>query len=259
MSDRRKRAKTMFTHVDEPVSPQQLANSIYSLDAFQDVDENLTLVQPDGSIQFGSFIMKREGLQLDGEITQQDWIEFGQRLNQLKDSIQWILGDWANLGMDKADEWITDDDVIDEKSSNGKYKRLLEKTDYAYGTLSNFASVSRKIPFPRRRGNLTYSHHVEVAYNISDEEEQDYYLDLAEQGDENGILSVRKLRDLVRYKDSAPPNENPLDRVFVSAEKAYQTAQKQAENTSGGERQQWRVFAEEQARKWQELAKKLDQ
>lgn len=258
MSDRRKRAKDMFTSVDEPISPQDLANSIYSLDAFQDVDQNLTLVQPDGSIQFGNFIMKREGLELEGEITQEDWLEFGQRLNQLKDSIQWILGDWANLGIDNAENWV-EDSPTDDNTSKGKYKRLLEKTDYAYGTLSNFAAVSRKIPIPRRRGNLTYSHHVEVAYAILDEEEQDYYLDLAEKGDENGILSVRKLRDLVRYKGTLPPRDNPLDRAFVSAEKTYQTAQKQAEQATGGEREQWRVFAEEQARKWQELAEKLDQ
>lgn len=257
MSERRKRAKdNLLGSVNQEVSPEELDRSIYGFDMFKDVDRHLTTVQPDGSIQFGSFIMKREGLQLDGDISRDEWLEFGQRLNQLKDSIQWILGDWANLGLDHAADWVEDSDTEDN-SPTGKYERLVQQTDYSYKSLSNFAAVSRRIPFPRRRGNLSYSHHAEVAY-LDSEEKQDYYLDVAEQGDESGRLSVRKLRELIQGTPTLPASEQPLDKVISSAEKTYHNAKKQAERAKGGERMQWRTFAQQQAEKWRQLAEELD-
>lgn len=262
MSDRRKRAKdNLLGSVNQEVTPQELDKSIYGFDMFKDVDRHLTTVQPDGSIQFGSFVMKREGLQLDGDISRDEWLEFGQRLNQLKDSIQWILGDWANLGFDHLNDWVEDSDeetgLDQEKAIKSKYERLIQGTDYSYKTLSNFAAVSRRISFPRRRGNLTYTHHVEVAY-LNSEEQQDYYLDLAEKGDENGRLSTRKLRELIQGQSALPTHDHALDRVISSAEKSYYSAKKQAEQAKGGEREQWRNFAEQQAEKWRKLAEDLD-
>jgi len=262
MSNRRKRAKdNLLGSVNQEVSPEELDQSIYGFDMFKDVDRQLTTVQPDGSIQFGSFVMKREGLQIDGEISKEAWLEFGQRLNQLKDSIQWILGDWANLGFDHLNDWVEESDeelgLDQEKATKSKYERLIQGTDYSYKTLSNFAAVSRRIPFPRRRGNLTYTHHVEVAY-LDTEEQQDYYLELAEKGDESGRLSTRKLRELIHGQVALPTQGHALDKIITSAEKSYYTAQKQAVHAKGSQREQLRSFAQQQAEKWRKLAEDLD-
>ena len=58
-------------------------------------------------------------------------------------------------------------------------------------TWQNNASVCGRIEFSRRREELTYSHHAEVAYLEPDA--QDKYLQIAI----DNLLSVRKLRDLI--------------------------------------------------------------
>ena len=99
-----------------------------------------------------------------------DWQHLGETLTRMEGGLLWWLGDWLNYG---------------ERSYGEKYAQALDATDYSYQTLANAKWVASRFEFSprgensRRRINLTWSHHREVAR--MEPADQDYWLDLAEK------------------------------------------------------------------------------
>jgi len=81
-------------------------------------------------------------------------------------SIQWWIGDWVAYG---------------ERSYGETYTQAIEVTGQAYQTLNDVVWVARKFEFSRRRENLSWSHHREVA--ALEPPEQEGWLDLAERNE----------------------------------------------------------------------------
>ena len=65
-----------------------------------------------------------------------------------------------------------------ETSYGETYAQALDATDYSYQTLMDSKWISGRIKFSRRRENLSFSHHKEVA--ALDPEEQTFWLQRAE-------------------------------------------------------------------------------
>ena len=83
-----------------------------------------------------------------------DWLDEGREivkrereLDGARDSLAWQMGDWA----------------VDRETSYGDMVRLAAELDIPVGTLKNRASVARRIEPSRRRDDLSWSHHAEVA------------------------------------------------------------------------------------------------
>ena len=105
-------------------------------------------------------VRKQDGLALEGcevsvtgltiaeGLPLEKWMECGQLLRQVNGSIQWWLGDWLRHG---------------ERKYGEAYSQALEATEYDYQTVADAAWVAGKIQFSRRRENLSWSHHKEVA------------------------------------------------------------------------------------------------
>jgi hypothetical protein len=89
----------------------------------------------------------------------------------------WWIGDWVNYGNAAFGE---------------KYSRASRITGYDTQSLMNMAYVASRFDFSRRRENLSWSHHAEVA--ALSPAEQELWLDRASRGG----LSVRRLRDALR-------------------------------------------------------------
>ncbi len=177
-----------------------------------------TLEASNGRIQRGQFIMTMTGLEyVGGELSLDDWKEMGQWLYQLKDSIQWMIGDWANLAEDHIDTWSKPDGTEFET----RYAELLKATDYSYSTLRKLAHYASAVPVFRRRNTLSFSHHVEVA-RVPDEE-QDRFLNMAEPNEiRKKPMSVRELRELI-YTEYPPEQlesgkKSPLAKKDVEAD-----------------------------------------
>lgn len=83
-----------------------------------------------------------------GEMSFEDWCEAGAKLGRFGKAIQWWIGDWLNYGAVAYGE---------------KYSRALEATGYEYQSLRDMASVAGEFEVSRRRDNLSWSHHREVA------------------------------------------------------------------------------------------------
>lgn len=122
------------------------------------------------------------GLNLPDDLTFDEWETIGNSLEAISVAWQWWYGDWWNFG---------------ESRYGQEHAQGLPDKDYS--TKSHAASISRSIEVSRRRLNLSFSHHAEVASLEPDD--QDRWLDRAEAE----AWSVRDLRDAVRmFKASEP-------------------------------------------------------
>jgi hypothetical protein len=115
-------------------------------------------------IPLPSFQVTRLGLLLTDVPEYDEWAAMGLQLQGLARSLHWLTGDWLNIG---------------EREYGETYAQAIEATGYSVQTLMNAKYVCARIPIERRRENLSYSHHAEVASLPPDE--QDAWLDQAEQ------------------------------------------------------------------------------
>ena len=117
------------------------------------------------------------------ELTREEWATYGLRLGAVTRSSRWWLGDWVRFGQ--------------HRYTNGRFAVASRISGYDEQTLRNFGYVAGRYEVSRRRENLTWSHHAELAALVS--VEQDWWLDEAAARN----LSVRRLRDAVRDRHRA--------------------------------------------------------
>ena len=79
--------------------------------------------------------------------TREAWLEDGRRLGERTERDRWALGDW----------------VVHGEREYGDLAAAATEINVAAKTLSNLASVARKIETSRRREVLSWSHHAEIA------------------------------------------------------------------------------------------------
>jgi len=115
-------------------------------------------------------------LVIQKDISFDEWMRIGNFLKQVNKCVLWWLGDWLNFGEHKYGE---------------KYSQALDETDYSYSSLSGASWVCNKIEICRRRQNLSWGHHAEVA--ALPEKKQEFFLDKAL----DVKLSVMGLRKLI--------------------------------------------------------------
>lgn len=77
-----------------------------------------------------------------------EWREAGDQLLRVGRAWQWWVGDWILYG---------------ESAFEDKYADVIEQTGYEYATISHVISVARRVDASRRRDELSWSHHAEVA------------------------------------------------------------------------------------------------
>lgn len=179
----------LLAKANEHLTPADLDAATYDGQALPDdflagirKSQTMAAVKANGVIQYGKFTLTPVGLQaVEDGLTIDEWHAFGEWMQQLENSIQWILGDWAIVAEHYADNW------------GSRYDDLIDASGYSYSSLTKFKMVASKIDFFRRRKNLSFSHHLEVTH--LSEPLQDHYLDLAEKED----LSVRLLRERITF------------------------------------------------------------
>ncbi len=115
-------------------------------------------------------------LTLNDGLSVQQWAEIGAALYRRGQSMTWWLADWAAFGERKY----------------GKLKQFCEVNEINHGTMRNLAAVASSVQLSRRRDNLSFSHHVEVA--PLKPKEQSKWLAIAVREK----LSVSELRKRIR-------------------------------------------------------------
>src|SRR3954469_2481785 len=102
-------------------------------------------------------------LQLENDLTFENWLGIGRRLSRITNASPWWLGDWLIYG---------------RRAYGERYKAALDVTVLDYQTRQIYAWVARKFPVSRRRDRLSFQHHAEVASLA--EPQQDLWLKRAD-------------------------------------------------------------------------------
>lgn len=89
----------------------------------------------------------RVSLELPETVSFNEWQRIGEQLQAQQDASQWWIADWAAYG---------------ERAYRRNYGEALEQI-YARQSLYNLARVAKAVEIYRRRENLSFSHHAEVA------------------------------------------------------------------------------------------------
>jgi hypothetical protein len=133
------------------------------------------------------------GWAADADLSFSEWIEQGRRIGVAGRGAGWWIGDWVRYGATRY---------------GGRYARAARVTGYDHKTLANMVYVASRFEISRRRENLSWSHHAELA--ALDVEEQERWLDRVEADG----LSVQRLRQELaaepssaRHRTAAPADD----------------------------------------------------
>jgi len=143
----------------------------------------------------------QRGLYFLGDIPFDQWQALGIRLRFFERAMMWWIGDWVTYG---------------ERAYGEMYAQALDATDYSYQALRDAAYVSSRFELSRRRDNLSWSHHREVA--SLEPIEQDEMLDTAVAEK----WSTRQLREAVQERKRAAEIEARLGRLPPQVTERYQ-------------------------------------
>ena len=109
--------------------------------------------------------LSETGLTL-GSVTRDEYVSLGRMLGRVQESLRWAIGDYILAG-----EELFGEDAY----------QLSESLGISVESRQQYVRVSQAIEHPRRRGELTWSHHRAVAH-IDDPDRQDQWLEDAVEG-----------------------------------------------------------------------------
>jgi hypothetical protein len=130
------------------------------------------------------------GLFLPDSISYEQYENIGALFGALHRANSWLIGDWLLFGEHKFGE---------------KYAQAAERVGLSPQSLANMASVAKRVPPGRRRADVSFSIHAEVASQTPSEQERWLEIAAAEH------LTKQEMRDRLRPpKEITPPVEDEL-------------------------------------------------
>ena len=158
-------------------------------------DNQLTIA--DNAIQIPGVQVTRIGLIIESDISPEDAANVFACVERITGSANWIWGDILAFS-----ERMWGNQFVE-----GKYAHAIESTGLASSTLRQVALVSVRIPIERRRPELTFTHHAEVAMHFDTTATQDEWLDKAIAGKWSAIELRRAIRKSKQEIHDEPNHE----------------------------------------------------
>lgn len=153
---------------------------------------------------YSGFHFCKNGLKAIGEPTFEQWQKCGDWIKRANGSVHFWLGDWLNFG---------------ERKWGEQYSQVIEDTDFDYQTLRNDKWVAGKVDLSRRRDNLSFEHHKEVADLAPEEQEE--LLDMAEKQDikRNDFRKIKQkfVADSNRLPSKIDNDESLINKEVLDA------------------------------------------
>ncbi len=148
-----------------------------------------------------TFAMHPTALVINRPPTYEEWQEYGVNILRIGNAAQWALGDWLLYGESRAD-W------------SEMWTQALETTQKSEDAMQTAMNVCRKFPPERRRMDLSFGHHREVAALDADDQDR-----LLERAATEG-WTTRMLREHVREARGLPAPSPRLSTANATTETA---------------------------------------
>lgn len=175
----------------------------------------MSLVHPDAGDAVTPLGQRSEtALVLPDGLDYDDWLAAGQPLLAAGESLNWWLGDWLRYG--------------ERCYGAGPARSWASLTGHSLGTLANVQTVAEAVPPERRRADLSWSHHREVA--ALDPEAQTAWLNSAAEAGwskDQLVQAMRATKAEAVAVDDHPTSTSPATkvefgvRVVVRGERAH--------------------------------------
>ncbi len=180
----------------------------------------------DGVTWVGNIGMSQTGLVIPQDITNDEWVAFYSVISNVKQSIQFIIGDWFAYGADKFKH---------------SYAQIAEATGYKESTVETFASVCRNVPRLTRVNSLGFSHHRVVSTLAPNRQ-----IEALNHAVENQ-LSARDLQQYLTEKKSRKSGVKKAVKIVYNVidKKEFNRAKKADENERRKLAEQLRAMAEQ--------------
>jgi hypothetical protein len=156
----------------------------------------------------------REGIPFES------WLQVGHEIARISSGSAWWVGDWVVFG---------------ERAYRDRYRTALRATQLDYQTLRNYAWVARRFDVSRRRDNLSFQHHAEVA--ALPEPESDLWLHRAEQAGWSRNELRRQLAAARRPPSAA--SQRPSVRVQIEVGARREQRWREAATVAQQELAEW--------------------
>ncbi len=155
-------------------------------------------------VDHGPFMLTKTGVVIcDGrrekDVTFEEWSLATEWVQRVNSSVSFWLGDLLEFG---------------ERKFGDKYTAAIEATGLAEQTLTNAAYVARHVPIERRRQNVPFSHHAEVA-SLPPEKQEEWL----EKAESNG-LTRDQLRSGIQAERAVSQGKKPVLLVIVTCDDA---------------------------------------
>jgi N6-adenosine-specific RNA methylase IME4 len=95
-----------------------------------------------------SFVFEPTGVKIQGDPTFEEWLQQAQQYSRAAQGVNWWLGDLLAYG---------------DNAYGEKYEQSVPDLGLAYQTLANMVWVARSVTADRRKGELSWQHHVSIA------------------------------------------------------------------------------------------------
>ena len=154
-----------------------------------------TLAIAESSIQIPGVRATRIGLVIDENLTPEAANTLFACLEHISGCANWLWGDALDFA---ARKW-------GNQHVESRYEHASDATGLAEQSLMMYRLTAGRIPMARRRENLTFTHHAEVAYGFDDTAIQDEWLDRAIAEDWSTI-ELRKAIRLSKQEIFEEPN-----------------------------------------------------
>lgn len=124
--------------------------------------------------------LEKTSLTFKREVTKEEWSKVFSGLKTIEGCVQFWIGDCLKY---REQKW-------------GMYKDVVEESGYSQGTIENIKSICDSVESPRRRGDLSFGHHAEVA--SLEASSQDKFLQQAVDNE----WSIKDLRSAIKSEEN---------------------------------------------------------
>ena len=149
------------------------------------------------------------GLVLSKDLTFDEWAAIAENFGKALQTAAWCIGDWMVYGERKwGKQLLMDGAEFDPKKPDRipsvVFDKAIESTGLDRNTLSNYASVCRKIPMADRRIKLSFAHHRILAPLPTPQRLEWLSLLDSESNKHSRFPTVKRLALSVRIADDRP-------------------------------------------------------
>jgi hypothetical protein len=172
------------------------------------VDQSVAL--PTGKVELSPL-----GMKVKEKLTFEEWSALAPHIGSALRSMAFVVGDWLVYGEDEFSTQLELDIKVGgeepdaprpaKRITRARYDEAQASTGIDLATLKTYVHVSRRVPMLLRNNLLSWEHHKAVAKLKGPDLTR--WLETAEEGDQHGQLSARRLRASITAGRVLSPDE----------------------------------------------------